>query len=389
MRFLKILSIIIIFNLISSCRYSGEPEFTYQYIPPQKIDDGWETASLSSVNLDPEPIGHMMDYLNRENEHKIHSILIVKDNKLVLEEYLKGYLYSNNPPGSNGAYIQYDRDVLHFLASVTKSITSVLFGIALSRGYIHSIDDKLTYYFPEYSDILQGEKANITLRHLLTMTSGLAWDESSYPYGDRRNDVTRLFYSPDPMRFILEKPLVSAPGASFVYKGGDTNLLGGIIRRASEYSLANFAEQYLFGPLNIEEYSWERLSMGEYFASGGLYMRPRDLAKIGYLFLNEGFWQGKHILDQNWIRDSQLIQVEATSTPWARGYGYQWWITDFNSAGKTYHSFFAAGWGDQHLFIFPAQNMIVLFNGGNYFSSLSRYYSYTLVESYILAAMSE
>jgi CubicO group peptidase (beta-lactamase class C family) len=297
MRFLKILFIIIIFILISSCRYSGEPEFSYQYIPPPQIDDGWETASLSLVGLNPEPIRHMMDYLNRENEHKIHSILIVKDNKLVLEEYLKGYLYNDNPPGSNGAYIQYDRDVLHFLASVTKSITSVLFGIALSRNYIHSIDDKLSDYFPEYSDIFQGEKANITLRHLLTMTSGLDWDESTYPYGDRRNDVTRLFYSPDPMRFILEKPLVSPPGSAFVYKGGDTNLLGGIIRRASEYSLANFAERYLFGPLDIEEYSWDLLAMGELFASGGLYMRPRDLVKIGYLFLNEGFWQGQHMVD--------------------------------------------------------------------------------------------
>ncbi len=380
---------ILVFCLVLSCRYAGEPEFSYNYTIPEEIDDGWETASLSSVRLNPRPIAQMMDHLNKEDEHKIHSILIIKDNKLVFEEYFQGYLYSNNPPGSDGDYIQYDRDVIHFLASVTKSVTSVLVGIAVSQGHISSIEDKVSDYLPQYSNILVGEKANITLRHLLTMTSGLDWDESTYPYGDYRNDITRLFYSADPIKYILEKPLLSSPGSSFVYKGGDTNVLGGVIKHSSEFSLGRFAEHYLFEPLEIEEYIWEQFGSGDFFASGGLYLRPRDLAKIGHLFLTEGWWQGKHILSENWIMESQEVQVEATSTPWAHGYGFQWWIRDFITGGKTFRCFFAAGWGDQHLFIFPGQNMIVQFNSGNYSSSVSGYYSYPLVESYILAAIND
>ena len=359
----------------------------YTYVIPEQTGDGWETASLISVGLNIRPIAEMMDYLNGDSDHKIHSIIIIKDNKLVFEEYFHGYLYVNNPPGADGEYILYDRNVIHFLASVTKSVTSVLVGIAISKGYINSVDDVLLNYLPQYSDILVDEKANITLKHLLTMTSGLAWDESTYPYGDYRNDITRLFYSTDPLRYILEKPLLTSPGTSFVYKGGDTNLLGGIIKTSSGLSVGTFAELNLFGPLGINEYIWEQFRSGDYFTSGGLYLRPRDLSKIGSLFLNNGSWQGQQIISENWVTESHMEQVATTSSPWAHAYGYQWWIKYFFAGTRIYKCYFAAGWGDQHLFIFPGQNMIVQFNGGDYSSSVSEYDSYSLVATYILAAI--
>ncbi|MEZ4997477.1 MAG: serine hydrolase domain-containing protein [Bacteroidales bacterium] len=142
----------------------------------------------------------MMDYINGREGHNIHSVLVVRGGKLVFEEYFAGYLYSSDPPGSNGDYLQYDRETDHFLASVSKTVTSVIFGAAVKEGFITDLDEKIIDIFPQYSDILTGKKADITVRHLLTMSSGLAWDESTTSYGDPANDVTKLFTSTDPIR---------------------------------------------------------------------------------------------------------------------------------------------------------------------------------------------
>ena len=382
-----LMAVCAIMSVVLSCRQSSEPQFNYQYIIPEQAADGWETASLSSVGLNVDPILEMMDDLDAAVDHKIHSILIIKDSRLVFEAYFPGFLYDRSPPGSDGDYVQYNREVLHYLASVTKSVTSVLVGIAIARGDISGADVVLSTCLPQYANILVGEKADITLKHLLTMTSGLHWDESTYPYGHPQNDITILFNSADPIRYILEKPMLSSPGRAFVYKGGDTNVLGRVIRETSGVAVGSFARLNLFEPLGIEAYQWERFGSGDYFTSGGLYLRPRDLAKIGSLFLNNGRWKGHQVIPLSWVDASQAEHTAAGNTPWAHGYGYQWWIRNFHSGGKTFRCFFAAGWGDQHLFIFPQQNMIIQFNGGAYLSATSAFDSYRLVEDYILAAL--
>ena len=332
------------------------------------------------------PLLQMMRYIN-QYENRIHSIIVIHENKLVFEQYFDGYLYSNNPPGSDGRYITYGMDTLHYLASVSKSVTSVLVGIAHDRGYITNISDKITGYFPQYSSILVGEKANITIENLLTMTSGLAWDESSYPYTDPRNDVTQLFYNSDPIGYILSRQLISTPGTSFHYNSGNTNVLAEMVHTTSEINLDAFSREYLFDPLGITSYKWEKIRGDIVFASGGLYLRPRDLAKIGSLYLNLGKWKDQQIISQDWIEASIHSYISTRFLPISTGYGYQWWLGTFRSGDRTFNCFLAAGWGEQYMFIFPDQNLIVVINCG-YYLNTTTVSPFNLVNYFILPALS-
>lgn len=381
--------ILLVFSLIilsSSCkkeRISG-----YKYQIPEASGDGWEVGSSDEAGLSSFTLSKMMDQINATPGHNIHNILIFKSGKLVFEKYFEGYLYSNNPPGSNGNFIQYDYETDHFLASVSKTITSVLFGVAVKEGFIDNVNAKIIDIFPEYKDLLTGAKAEITIKQLLTMSSGLAWDESSASYGDPANDVTALFDSEDPLAYVLSRPLLYTPGTQFLYNSGGTNVLGAVIQKYSGKSLLDFGNEYLFNPLNIQGGEWQRLSAEYYFASGGIFLRPRELAKIGYLFLNNGYWNEKQIITPDWISESvqKHIITQGRTLSLANGYGYQWWLKDFQANSHTYNSFFAAGWGDQYMFIFPLEDLMIVFNGGNYLSAGS-ISPFSLVADYILVAL--
>lgn len=372
--------------LLSNCK--KETTGGYKYHIPEASGDGWEVISSEEVGISSVSLSKMMDRINETPGHNIHSILIFKNGKLVFEEYFEGYLYSGNPPGSNGDFIQYGRETDHFLASISKTITSVLFGVAIKEGFINNVNVKVIDIFPEYKDILTDAKAEITIKQLLTMSSGLAWNESSAPYGDPANDVTALFNSDDPLRYVLSRPLLYSPGTQFLYNSGGTNVLGAVIQKYSGKSLLDFGNEYLFDPLNIQGGAWQRLSPDYYFASGGIFLRPRELAKIGYLFINNGFWGEKQIITPEWISEStkKHIITQGRTLPPAHGYGYQWWLEDFHVNEHTYYSILAAGWGDQYLFIFPLEEMMIVFNGGNYLNAGS-ISPFSLVDNYILVAL--
>lgn len=383
---IKFLVLFLIIFIFISCEKDESLNANYIYSIPEQVTDGWFCDSPENYAMDTLPLINMMNYINSTSNHNIHNILIIKDGKLVFEEYFDGYLYSNNPPGSNGEYITYDHEVDHFMASVTKSVTSVLVGIAINEGFINSIDDLLLDYFSEYSDILVGEKAELTIKDLITMTSGLVFDENTYPYGDPRNDISQLFNSDDPIAYVLSKELTTSPGVSFFYNSGITNVLGAIVEKASGMKLIDFGNQYLFDPLNIQGGIWQAFSSGNLFASGGLFLRPRELMKIGFLFLNNGMWGTQQIFSEDWIAESQFGYISTAASFFPGMYGYQWWIRDFDADGKTYDCFYAAGWGDQYMFIFPDQELIIEFNSGNYFSA-GRISPFDLVEDYILKAL--
>lgn len=372
--------------LLPGCKKERTSE--YKYHIPETTGDGWEVISSDESGLSSVTLSKMMDLINATPGHNIHSILIFKSGKLTFEEYFEGYLYSGNPPGSNGEFIQYNRETDHFLASISKSITSVLFGVALKEGFIDNINDKVIDIFPEYKDIMTGAKAEITVKQLLTMSSGLAWDEHSASYGDPANDVTAMFAADDPIAYALSRPLLYSPGTQFLYNSGGTNVLGAIIQKYSGKSLLEFGNEYLFDPLNIQGGLWQRLSPDYYFAAGGVFLRPRELAKIGYLFLNDGHWGEKQIITPEWISESvkKHIATQGRTLLLPHGYGYQWWLEDFQANGHTYNSFLAAGWGDQYMFIFPVEELMIVFNGGNYLRSGS-ISPFSLVENYILASL--
>ncbi len=364
--------IFILVIILSSCEKNKNA--IYRYSPPENIGDGIEVSTLSEEGLDERKFIEMMEEVIAEPSNRIHSILVLKNNKLVFEEYFEGYALSNDPFGSDAEWMTYNRETDHYLASISKSITSILVGIAIDKAYINSESDKIVNYLPDYSDILTGDKAEITIEHMLTMTSGFPWDESTYPIGHELNDHTYLFNADDPIRWVLERPLEYAPGERWKYNSGTTNVLAAIVEESSGFTFEEFLDSKLFGPLGIEneDYLLIMFSNGRTFASGGFYMSARELSKIGLLYLNEGVWNGNRIVSAEWVEKSHDGHVIFTGTyPFIDSYGYQWWRNTFEVQDKEYFTYFGLGWGEQVLFIFPDEDLIIQFYCG-YFQTDSR-----------------
>ncbi len=384
---LKHLLLIFFILFCLSCSKTDEPVvIDYQYSAPTKYNDNLDTATLQSVGINFTPIGQMMDYINSVNDHEIHDILILRNNKLVFEQYFEGHSLNFSAPDLQGTVIQYNRLTDHYWASVTKSVTSVLVGVARQNGYIQDLTKKIVDYFPEYDTILTGEKANITVEHLLTMRVGLEYDEGTYLYTDPRSDTYKMMHSVDPIAFVLSKPIASTPGTQFHYNTGSTNVLAAIIAKESGKTFFNWANEYFFDAMGIQGGRWTMLPGGLPMASGGLYLRARELSKIGLLFLNGGMWQGKQFISADWINRSQQEYVGTGGYIPNTMYGYQWWIRHFTVKNKSQKCFFGAGWGDQYMFIFPDLQLIVIFNCGN-FTNYAKISPFTLLENYVLKAI--
>ena len=364
----------------------------YEYQIPPQTDDGWETASLSDVRMNQTLIADMMNLLRSRNDHSIHGIVIVRSDKLVFEEYFPG-----NDLDIVGrlalVYRNFDRNTLHYQASATKSFTSALLGIAIDKGLVADVNQPILPFFPEQSRYSDSMKERILIAHCLAMCSGFPWDESSYPYDDSRNNMTAFLFSSDPFGYLLSRSLYTSPGTQFLYNSGDTNILGEIVRRTSGERLTDFADQYLFRPLRIRTYTWVRLQYAPEvtFASGGLYLLPRDMAKLGQLYLREGVWKGSRIVSAEWVRASvkESISLPASimQSFHANGYGYQWWLETFR--GGSLKAYSARGWGNQYIVVLPGMDMVVVFTGGAYYQSVrdARLQYYSLIENYILPSL--
>jgi CubicO group peptidase (beta-lactamase class C family) len=367
---------LIVLSPLISCRNDSN---TYQ-APPQ-TGDGWETASLDDVGINEKLFREAIDRIRDGTYPNVHSVLIVKGGRLVFEEYFDGYSFDYLGDQFRGEYTEFGINSLHNLASVTKSFTSALLGIAIERGFIQDEREQVFAFFPEYSHLKTGSHNRITLEHLLTMTSGLEWNELEVWLGDITHDLIQLFIVSDPLEYILAKPLVAEPGTTWYYNGGGVNLLGEVIRRASGLRIDDFSEKYLFSPLGITEYQWDHINPDIIHASGNLKLRPRDMAKFGYLVLNGGTWKGERIIPAEWIKTSTRAHV---SIPWdsmeetlgdeyvdileteGDRYGYLWWLKTYDVNSQTVDSFYADGWGGQNIIVFPSLDMVVVFTGGNY-----------------------
>ncbi len=359
-----------------------------------QFGNAWEEASLADVGMEAGSIDQLIDLL-QTREHYYHSLLVVKNGKLVVEEYWSGqdadlstYEFGLAAP------MEFDRDTPHFQASVTKSITSILVGIAIDKGFLEGVDEKVFDFFPEYADLSDGGKEKLTLAHMLIMGTGIPWDES-YPYTDIRNDLNRMWHDTDPIRVVLEMPVVAAPTTRFLYNSGTTNLLAEIVRRGTGMSVVEFAEHNLFGPLGISSYEWVGFEHDPdmALASSGLYLRPRDMAKIGQLYLQEGIWNGEQIVSREWVESSVKrwfsIPPRARGADHASGYGYQWWLEEYDDGEIEAYS--ARGHGLEFIVVLPDVNMVVVFTGGAWgmspFDAPMRYNR--IIEDYILPAVKE
>lgn len=294
----------------------------------------------------------------------IHSLLVVRHGKLAVEEYFTGV---DERRGEAIGVLDFDADTLHDVRSVTKSVISMLFGIALGEQGVPDIDTPVLDQFPQYVDLRSPERMLIQLRDVLSMTSGLKWDESSYPYGDLRNSETAMDEAHDPYRFVLEQPVVAGHGRQFRYNGGNTMLLSAVLKRCMKMPVEKYAEHVLFAPLGIERYEWIKYPSGEPVAASGLRLLPRDLAKLGLLYLNGGRWNGTQVVPESWVRDSLSPHATISNRPTGfQRYGYQWWLGTAR-VGKGSVSWSAAvGWGGQRILIVPSMDLVVVLTAGLY-----------------------
>ena len=336
-------------------------EYTYKI--PEQTDDGWQTAHVKDAGINETKLTGAVNAVRDKTYPDVHSILIVKDGKLVFEEYFPGYKFDYFGENFRGEYVDYGRNTIHNLASVTKSFTSALVGITIDKQKIKSVNEKMFSFFPEYGSLKDEKKDKITLAHLLTMTSGLEWNEADRSYADTTNDLIRLFFIPNPVEYILKKPSVNVPASRFYYNGGGVNLLGEIIRKAAGLRMDAFAKKNLFEPLGIADYEWDFINPDMIHASGNLKLKPRDMAKFGFLYINDGKWKNNNIISEKWIKMSLKRYVRLTPET---GYGFNWWQKSYSVNSDTVNSFYADGWGGQKIFVFSELNTVVVFTGGNY-----------------------
>jgi CubicO group peptidase (beta-lactamase class C family) len=349
------------------------PAADWVYRPPEQVNDGWETASLESVGMDVTPFSYLMSMLHGRSGHRVHGILIVRHGKLVFEEYFDGLSH----PTFGEQPVSFDRETWHCLSSVAKSFTATLLGLAIDRGFIVSADQSVFDFFPELVDLEVGPRRGITLEHLVTMTSGLEWDESSRSLRDPLNDLTAWLTltrttSQDPVRAVLEKPMVAAPGTLYRYGGGNTNVLGKAIQNAVGQRLDGFAREALFAALGIDDVWWWVLRDDFVYASGDITLRPRDMAKFGLMYLNGGVWNGQRILSPEWVEASASAYTAIPTSDPHHGqngfaaYSYGWWIKSDDFGRGVYE---ASGWGGQAITILPELDMVVVFTGGSYWEA--------------------
>lgn len=317
---------------------------------PQDIQDGWAISSMDDQQIDPEMIGQLSAAVQDGNFGEIHSMHIARHGHLVVDEYYRE------------DHAQQD---IHFLASVTKSIASILIGIAIRQGHILGIHQDIKDFFPQQSSHFDADprKQSIKLWHLLTMSAGFHWQDGTGA-NPESDDYKVHITADDAADFILSKTLLHEPGTRFDYNGGCSILLSIIIKNMTGMHAQEYAAIHLFAPLGITDYHFQHIHDGHTDLNGGLSLRPRDLAKLGQLFLNDGRWNGQQIVTEEWINESVNDWI---ATDEVEHYGFQWWLRPLsNVQGHIPQSndiFFASGFGGQKLFVIPYLDLIVVFMG--------------------------
>jgi CubicO group peptidase (beta-lactamase class C family) len=266
--------------------------------------ESWQSASFEEVGMNEERIAEMFEYIDKNN-YAIDSVLIVKDGYLVVEEYLT-----------------FSSETLHPVYSVTKSFTSTLIGIAIEEGYIESVDQKILDFLGHIDVPNIENKENITIEHLLTMTSGIAWNED-ISYYDPENTFRLLTDSSNWVEFVLNQAMEDEPGNTWKYNSGGSHLLSAIIENATGISTLGYVSTHIFSKLGFSNYCWEEDPQDIFFGGGGLQLLPKDMAKLGYLFLNNGTWNGTQIVSEEWVSQASEGKIYLSDRT---NYGYQWWV---------------------------------------------------------------
>jgi CubicO group peptidase (beta-lactamase class C family) len=318
-------------SFVSGCWFDGDFKHRNTTVPEQ-LDDGWEISTPEAVGLDPAALaGIHNQLLDPERFVGALGFLVIKDGKLVFETYL-------STPA--------DRDHVHHLQSTTKSVTSILFGIGRDQGWMPPVETTLCSILVEDCAGLEARKQSITLDNVLTMRSGIAFDNSDF-------SVEMWIDNPaHPARHILEKPLYADPGTVFYYRDADPQLISYAMQHLTDRNEESIGREYLFGPLGITDLYWDHGSQGDTMGAHGLHLRPRDLAKIGQLILDGGNWHGTPLVSSSWVELSTTKQVDSDDP--TLGYGYYWWTVPEANGLSTW------GHGGQYAFVVPALRLVMV-----------------------------
>ncbi len=323
-----------------------EGAFQYEYSPPPDLGDGLAVGTLAGTGLSPDLLQDLVERIVDGTYPDIHSLLIAKDGKLVIEEY----------------FYQYGHGTAHQLRSATKSVVSALVGIAIEQGLITGVEARVLPFFEEYQLLANpaDEKAAIRIVDLLTQRSGLDCDD--WDAGSPGNEV-RMIETEDWVRFVLDLPMAAPPGQVTSYCSGGVILLGRIVEKVTGMLLPAFAEKYLFGPLGISDYRWRFApdhSSVQTFCQ--LSLPPRDMMKLGMLFAAGGRWNGLQVLSEAWIRESTGKHSRLDGSD----YGYLWWHHDLEGGGTKRHALLATGNGGQKIHLWEELGLITVLTGGYY-----------------------
>ena len=345
-------SAILIFLLICACSGTSAPF-------PEPDFPG---STPEARGMDSAQIVKLFRYI-LSTRQDIHSIVVVRN----------GYMVANADFFPNRG------DVKHIVNSCTKSVTSALMGIAVNEGLIKNINDPMLGYFKDRNvDASDARKKTLTIRNLLMMCDGIDWKEDGN-YGGPEDSWGLMWDSPNQVDFVLSRPMRDEPGSRFYYNTGASHLLSAMIQSTSGKTAFEFAKEKLFAPLGIEDAFWSSDKNGVTVGGAGLYMRPRDLARFGYLYLRKGKWKDRQILPARWVEESTSKLVETPAGLAGRhGYGYQWWINGFGGCS-------ARGYRGQYLFVVPELDLVTVFTCG--LKDYDFFLPEMLMESFIVPAV--
>ncbi len=293
----------------------------------------------------------------------LHSVILEKSGTRLAEWYFSG---TDEKRGDQIGNVRFNAETVHDVRSVTKSVVSILFGIARGEGLIGNLDVPVIDFFPEYADLRTPEIDKITLQHVLFMASGLKWDERTYPYTDPRNSETSMDQARDKVRHIFSQPVVAPPGEVFSYSGGDVALIAEVISRATKMPLERYAETKLFEPLGIRKYEWLKDATGKPIAASGLRLLPLDMIKIGEVMRDGGQFRKKRIVPAAWVA---TVTGAVSDKPCEMRDRYFWWSMSACPARNHPAWYAAMGNGGQHIVVVPSANVVLVTTTGNYNSA--------------------
>jgi CubicO group peptidase (beta-lactamase class C family) len=317
-----------------------------------------DAEAIASAGFDAARLCQVLQEF-RSGGTNFHGLVIARHGTIVAQAYRSGR--DKSVYSLFARTTEFDAQQRHDLRSISKSITSLLWGIAQGQGKTPPLDTPVLDLLPELQGLKTGGRQAITLRHLLSMSSGLEWNEPNIY--NSVNDEFGLYWRGSQPRYVFDRAVATTPGARFNYNGGGTAVLAQILSERVGMPLPDYARRYLFDPLGITDWEWLNDFRGRPLAFAGVRLRPVDLARIGQLVLQHGQWNGKQVVPADWIAESTRPQVEIGD---GMQYGYQWWLGKADALGHQVEWSAGIGNGGQRLFVLPALDMVVVMTAGDY-----------------------